>query len=109
MYMDYHKKLSEIDEEKIQEDYEDWKEAKQYLTELENKIKLNESKTKSLNHHNSDLMKFTYDENCEFCIKMVKNKYTNKKRLKIKQINYIQNILINKVAIKNIMDQKSQY
>ena len=69
MYMDYHKKLSEIDEEKIQEDYEDWKEAKQYLTELENKIKLNESKTKSLNHHNSDLMKFTYDENCEFCIK----------------------------------------
>ena len=52
MYMDYHKKLSEIDEEKIQEDYEDWKEAKQYLTELENKIKLNESKSKSLNHHN---------------------------------------------------------
>ncbi len=53
MYMDYHKKLSEIDEEKIQEDYENWKEAKQYLTELENKIKINESKTKSLNHHNS--------------------------------------------------------
>ena len=32
MYMEYHKKLSEIDEEKIQEDYEEWKEAKQYLT-----------------------------------------------------------------------------
>ena len=54
MYMDYHKKLSLIDEEKIQEDYEDWKEAKQFLTELENKIKINESKTKSLNHHNQD-------------------------------------------------------
>ena len=26
MYMDYHKKLSEIDEEKIQEEYEEWKE-----------------------------------------------------------------------------------
>ena len=78
MYMDYHKKLSEIDEEKIQEEYEDWKESKQYLTELENKIKINESKTKSLNHHNQDLMKFTYDENCEFCIKNGKNKYTNK-------------------------------
>ena len=43
MYMDYHKKLSEIDEEKIQEDYENWKESKQFLTEIENKIKINES------------------------------------------------------------------
>jgi len=34
MYMDYHKKLSEIDEEKIQEDYEKWKELKKDLTEL---------------------------------------------------------------------------
>ena len=32
-------------------------------------MRLLESKTKSLNHHNSDLMKFKYDENCEYCIK----------------------------------------
>jgi DNA repair exonuclease SbcCD ATPase subunit len=82
MYMDYHKKLSEIDEEKIQEDYENWKEAKQYLTELENKIKINESKTKSLNHHNSDLMKFTYDENCEFCIKNGKEQIHEQEEIK---------------------------
>ena len=82
MYMDYHKKLSEIDEEKIQEDYEDWKEAKQYLTELENKIKINESKSKSLNHHNSDLMKFTYDENCEFCIKNGKEQIHEQEEIK---------------------------
>jgi DNA repair exonuclease SbcCD ATPase subunit len=82
MYMDYHKKLSEIDEEKIQEDYENWKEAKQYLTELENKIKLNESKTKSLNHHNSDLMKFKYDENCEFCIKNGKEQIHEQEEIK---------------------------
>jgi DNA repair exonuclease SbcCD ATPase subunit len=69
MYMDYHKKLSEIDEEKIQDDYEKYKELKKDLSDYENKIKLNESKTKSLNHHNADLMKFKYDENCEFCIK----------------------------------------
>jgi DNA repair exonuclease SbcCD ATPase subunit len=68
MYMDYHKKLSEIDEEKIQEDYEKYKELKKQVRDYENALKLNESKTKSLNHHNSDLMKFKYDENCEFCI-----------------------------------------
>ena len=84
MYMDYHQKLSEIDEEKIQEDYEDWKEAKQYLTELENKIKINESKTKSLNHHNQDLMKFTYDENCEFCIKNGKEQIHEQEEIKNK-------------------------
>jgi len=82
MYMDYHKKLSEIDEEKIQEDYEDWKEAKQYLTKLENKIKINESKSKSLNHHNQDLMKFTYDENCEFCIKNGKEQIHEQEEIK---------------------------
>ena len=68
MYMDYHKKLSEIDEEKIQEDYEKYKELKKQIRDYENALKLNESKTKSLNHHNADLMKFKYDENCEFCI-----------------------------------------
>jgi DNA repair exonuclease SbcCD ATPase subunit len=82
MYMDYHKKLSLIDEEKIQEDYEEWKEAKQYLTELENKIKINESKSKSLNHHNQDLMKFTYDENCEFCIKNGKEQIHEQEEIK---------------------------
>jgi DNA repair exonuclease SbcCD ATPase subunit len=84
MYMDYHKKLSEIDEEKIQEDYEDWKEAKQYLTELENKIKLNESKTKSLNRHKSDLDKFEYDENCEYCIQNGKEQIHEQDEIKNK-------------------------
>jgi len=82
MYMDYHKKLSEIDEEKIQEDYENWKELKKDLNDYENKIKLNESKTKSLNHHNSDLMKFTYDENCEYCIKNGKEQIHEQEEIK---------------------------
>ena len=84
MYMDYHTKLAEIDEEKIQEDYEDWKEAKQYLTELENKIKLNESKTKSLNRHKSDLDKFEYDENCEYCIQNGKEQIHEQDEIKTK-------------------------
>ena len=68
MYMDYHKKLAEIDEEKIQEDYEEYKQLKKDVRDYGNALQLNESKTKSLNHHNADLMKFKYDENCEFCI-----------------------------------------
>jgi len=68
MYMEYHKKLSQIDEEKIQDDYEKYKELKKHLRDYENKIKLNESKTKSLNNHLADLEKFEYDENCEYCI-----------------------------------------
>jgi DNA repair exonuclease SbcCD ATPase subunit len=84
MYMDYHKKLSEIDEEKIQDDYEKYKELKKDLSDYENKIKINESKTKSLNHHNSDLMKFTYDENCEFCIKNGKEQIHEQEEIKNK-------------------------
>jgi DNA repair exonuclease SbcCD ATPase subunit len=68
MYMDYHLKLDKVDEEKIQDDYDKYKELKRDVRDYENALKLNESKTKSLNHHNADLMKFKYDEDCEFCI-----------------------------------------
>ena len=69
MYMEYHKKLAEIDEEKILSDYQDYKDIKKDLNEVKNKMRLNESKTKSLAKHRDDLEKFKYDENCEFCIK----------------------------------------
>jgi len=69
MYMDYHKKLSLIDEEKIQEDYEKHKELKKDVRDIENQMRLLESKTKSLAKHRTDLEKFEYDENCEYCIK----------------------------------------
>ena len=69
MYMEYHQKLSQIDEEKIQEDYEKYKELKKDVRDIENQLRLLESKTKSLAKHRTDLEKFEYDENCEFCIK----------------------------------------
>ena len=67
--MEYHQKLSTIDEEKILSDYEDYKELRKDLREYKNQIKLNESKTKSLKRHMNDLDKFEYDENCEYCVK----------------------------------------
>ena len=49
-------------------DYEDWKKLSSDIKDIKNQMRLNESKTKSLHHHNEDLMKFKYDENCEYCI-----------------------------------------
>jgi len=83
MDMEYHKKLATIDEEKILSEYDDYKELRKELRELKNKIKLNESKTKSLKRHRDDLDKFKYDPDCEFCIKNGKEQ--------INEQEYIQN------------------
>ena len=69
MYNEYHEKLAKIDEEKIQEDYDNYKELKSSLRDTESNIKIIESKIKSLKSHLKDLEKFKYDENCEYCLK----------------------------------------
>jgi len=69
LFNEYHTKLAEIDEEKIEEEYQEWKELKEEVNEIKHNLKLTESKIKSLDHHKSDLDKFEYDENCEYCIK----------------------------------------
>jgi len=69
LYMEYHEKLAEIDEEKIQDDYEEYKGLKSSLRDTESNIKITESKIKSLKSHLKDLEKFQYDENCEYCLK----------------------------------------
>ena len=46
--MEYHQKLSEIDEEKIQEEYESGKELKDKVRDIKTQMRLLESKTKSL-------------------------------------------------------------
>jgi DNA repair exonuclease SbcCD ATPase subunit len=69
MYNEYHEKLAEIDEEKIQEDYDNYKELKSSLRDTESNIKILESTIKSLKSHLKDLGKFKYDEYCEYCLK----------------------------------------
>ena len=83
LYMEYHNKLTEIDEEKIHNDYEDYKELRKDLREIKNRIKINESKTKSLKKHRDDLDKFEYDKDCEYCVKNGKEQ--------INEQEYIQN------------------
>ena len=62
LYMEYHTKLSKIDEEEIQEEYENWKELKDKVRDIKTQMRLNESKTKSLVKHRDDLEKFKYDK-----------------------------------------------
>ena len=68
LYNEYHEKLAGIDEEKIQSNYEEYKELKTTLRDSESNIKLLESKIKSLQNHLGDLDKYEYDENCEYCL-----------------------------------------
>ena len=69
LYNEYHTKLAEIDEDEINENYKSWRKLRNDIKDIENQIKLNESKAKSLIRHRDDLEKFEYDENCEYCIK----------------------------------------
>jgi DNA repair exonuclease SbcCD ATPase subunit len=84
LYMEYHQKLSEIDEEKIQNDYDDYKDLRKDLREFKNQLKLNESKTKSLKRHMSDLDKFEYDKDCEYCIKNGREQISEKDDIRIR-------------------------
>jgi DNA repair exonuclease SbcCD ATPase subunit len=104
LYMEYHNKLSQIDEEKIQNEYEDYKELKKDLRDIRNQIKLNESKIKSLNNHLSDLEKFEYDENCEYCIKNGEEQINEQEHLKtkLKELN-------NEYSALNANHKKTEY
>ena len=84
LYMEYHQKLSEIDEEKILSDYQDYKDLRKELREIKNQIKLNESKTKSLIRHRDDLDKFEYDKDCEYCIKNGREQISEKDDIRIR-------------------------
>ncbi len=93
--MEYHTKLSEIDEEKIQEEYEEYKELKKAIRDINNKLKLNESKTKSLIKHRTDLEKFKYDPDCEYCIKNGREQISEQDEIKIQLLDLLVNMKLN--------------
>ena len=69
IYTEYYQKNKGINKEKIQEEYLEYRELKNSLKDINNQLRLLESKTKSLAKHRTDLEKFEYDEDCEYCIK----------------------------------------
>ena len=69
LFNEYNEKLHKFDEDEIKDNYENFKQLSDDVKNTKNKIKLNESKTKTLIGHKNDLEKFEYDENCEYCVK----------------------------------------
>ena len=69
LFNEYNEKLNKFDEDEIKTNYETFNKLKNELKDIENSMRLNESKTKALAKHRDDLDKYKYDEDCEFCIK----------------------------------------
>lgn len=69
LFNEYNEKLHKFDEDDIKKNYENFKKFSDDVKNTKNKLKLNDSKTKTLIQHKKDLEKFQYDENCEYCIK----------------------------------------
>ena len=116
--MEYHDKLAKIDENKILSNYQDWKDVKNDIQDINNQIKLNESKTKSLLKHKDDLDKFKYDEDCEFCIKNGKEQITEQNEIKLQlskldnEYNTINDLLNKKsdilIQLSNAQEKKEE-
>ena len=68
LYLDYHKKLSTIDEDKLQTDYEQFNQLVNQKINIENELNVLQSKVKSITTHSEDLDKYQYDPDCEFCV-----------------------------------------
>ena len=81
LYLEYHKKLSSLDEDKIQNDYEEYKLILSKRSSTESKIGILQSNIKSIKSHLEDLEKYEYDPSCEFCMNNGKEQIKNKEEL----------------------------
>jgi DNA repair exonuclease SbcCD ATPase subunit len=92
LYLEYHKKLSKLDEDKIQNDYEEYKLILNKKSSAESKLGMLQTNIKSIKSHLEDLDKYKYDPNCEFCInngkEQIKNKTDLIKKLKNSKEKY---------------------
>jgi DNA repair exonuclease SbcCD ATPase subunit len=68
LYLEYHEKLAQIDEEKIQSDYEEYKQCIRQVLDLESKLTVVDSKIKTNKLTLKELEKYKYDEECEYCL-----------------------------------------
>ena len=84
LYLEYHKKLAKIDEEEIQNNYKKWNNLKNDIKDIENHQKLVNFEFKSLNKHLTDLGKYEYDPECEYCIKNGKEQINEQEEIESK-------------------------
>tara|TARA_B100000902_G_scaffold294438_1_gene281094 strand:+ start:304 stop:3510 length:3207 start_codon:yes stop_codon:yes gene_type:complete len=69
LYNDIYNKIKEFDEETLEHNYEKYKESKEYLSKVQNDIKLNKSKTEQWKKSLEEVKEHEFDEDCEYCVK----------------------------------------
>jgi DNA repair exonuclease SbcCD ATPase subunit len=69
LYNDIYNKIKEFDEETLEHNYEKYKETKEYLSKVQNDIKLNKSKTEQWKKSLEEVKEHEFDEDCEYCVK----------------------------------------
>ena len=78
MYLAHYKKLSNLDEDSIQNDYEEYKSILNKKHSIDSKLRVSQTNKKSIKSHLEDLDKYEYDPSCDFCIKNGKEQIKNK-------------------------------
>ena len=68
MYNDYHTKLAELDEEKIESDYEKYKDLVSDTRQIDTKIKSLLAQISQNEELLEELKKYQYDEECDYCV-----------------------------------------
>jgi DNA repair exonuclease SbcCD ATPase subunit len=68
LYNDYHTKLAEFDEEKIESDYDRYKDLVNDVNDVNSNIEMVNQQIESKETLLKDLDKYKYDENCDYCL-----------------------------------------
>jgi len=119
LYLEYHKKLDQINEEQLKEDHKEFLALADSIKELNNQITVINNQISSKKEVLEELNKHNFDEQCEYCVRNAQNHITQKTKIKKEleelEIKY-QNILSQKnfqfeaqVELGDIELQKQQY
>jgi len=81
LYNSLMNKVKEFDEDVLEHNYNQFKKSKEYLKEIEQKIKLNKAKTEQWKKSLEEIKMHTFDENCEYCVENSAWHISNKKDL----------------------------
>ena len=68
MYMEYHEKLDNIDEESIENNFHRLAELNTEIVSVSSNLEMISSEIKLMESHLTDLSKYKYDPNCNYCI-----------------------------------------
>jgi len=119
LYNQVFDKIKGFDEEKLNNDYVDFQKVTKKKTQQESQIKLIEGNIDNLKTQLSELEKYKYDENCDFCLENGEQQIKQKKdceTLLIKQKEEMKTLmsqydltLVDYERLENIEEEKQKY